>query len=112
MPNKDVEARRLADAHYAVEAGITQIFRIRGSADAEGLSDEPIKLLEINAYTIPSGIMPLHFGPATAIGVTSPSTIIEITPAEFARLQSRELQLPDGWTIADPLPRLSGSNGE
>jgi hypothetical protein len=112
MSNKDAEARKLAEAHYAVEAGITQIFRIKGSDDAEGLSEEPIKLLEVNAYTIPSGIMPLHFGPATAIGVTSPSTIIEITPAEFARLESRELELPQGWTIADLLPRHAGSNGE
>jgi len=68
MTDKEQEARRLAEAHYEMEAGVTQIFRLEGSADAEVRPDEPIKLLEVNEYTIASGIMPLHFGPAPAHG--------------------------------------------
>jgi len=56
--DKDAAACKLAAAHYEVEVGITQIFRLTGTAEAEGLPDEPIKLLEVNENTIPAGIMP------------------------------------------------------
>src|SRR5262245_61525099 len=112
ISNKDAEARRLAEAHYAVETGITHIFRITGSPDAEGRSDEPIKLLEVNEHTVPSGvIVPLHFRPAPSIGVVSSSTIVEVTPQEFAKIRSHELVLPDGWTIGDLIPRKTATNG-
>jgi hypothetical protein len=104
MSEKDLAAQKLAQAHYAIEPGITQIFRIRRADEEESFS-EPIKLLEVNENTIPSGVMPIHFGPAPGIGVTYPSTIVEVTPDEFTRIQSKELLLPFGWTIADPLPK-------
>ncbi|MCI0378944.1 MAG: hypothetical protein L0215_15155 [Gemmataceae bacterium] len=97
--------RKLADAHYRVEQGITHIFRITGAADAESRPEEPIKLLEVNRHTIPTGIMPLHFGPAPAHGIHYPSIIIEVTPAEFQRIKRRELPLPNGWTLGDLLPK-------
>ena len=64
MPTKDEEAMALAQKHYLVEAGMTQIFRITGDAAAEVTPAEPIKLLEVNEYTVPSGILPIHFGPS------------------------------------------------
>lgn len=99
MINKDEQALRLAQAHFAVEAGITRIFRICGSADAELSQEEPIKLLEINRDTIPSGIMPLQFAPSPASGVHFPSVIVEVTPDEFEKLSRHELRLPEGWTL-------------
>jgi hypothetical protein len=110
--DKDAEARKLAAAHYEVEVGITQIFRLTGTAEAEGLPDEPIKLLEVNENTIPAGIMPLGFGPAPTHGIHYPSVIVEVTPDEFQRIQSKELVLPKGWTISDLVPRPPGKNGE
>lgn len=112
MPNKDEEARQLAEAHYQVEPGITHIFRVTGSADAELRANEPIKLLEVNQDTIPSGIMPLQFGPAPAQGFHFPSVIIEVTPEEFAKIQAQELKLPDGWSVGDFLPRPTDNGKE
>src|SRR6202034_1318865 len=57
-------ARELAKKHYEVEAGLTRIFRFTGKAEVENVRTEPIKLLEVNENTVPSGVMPLHFGPA------------------------------------------------
>lgn len=105
MADKDEEARKLAEVHYEVEVGMTQIFRIMGSAEAEVLPNEPIKLLEVNENTIPVGIMPLRFGPAPTYGIHYPSVIVEVTPEEFERIQSKELPLPDGWTISDLVPK-------
>ena len=105
MPSKDVDARILAESHYRVEPGITKIFRIAGSAVVESQPNEPIKLLEVNQYSIPSGVMPLQFDAAPARGIHYPSIIVEVTPEEFGKIQTQELVLPAGWTVSDPIPR-------
>lgn len=105
MSDKDEEARHLAAAHYTVEPGITLIFRLLASATAERKPYEPIKLLEVNEYTIPVGIMPLGFGPAPAHGIHFPSVIVEVTPEEFAKIEADELSLPEGWTVGELLPK-------
>lgn len=102
-------ARRLAEAHYQTDSGITQIFRLRRAKDqAEVKSDEPIKLLEINSNTIPSGIMPLQFDPDLASGVAYPSVIVEITPEEFEALRVGKLKLPNDWKLGNLLPSPNG----
>lgn len=112
MPNKMDEARKLAAAHYEVEAGISQIFRITGHPEAELRSDEPIKLLEVNENSIPSGVMPLHFDALPARGIHFPSVIIEVTPDEFHKIQTHELELPADWTLGDLLPKPDGDHRE
>jgi hypothetical protein len=105
MPNKDEEAKQLAQKHYQIEAGMTSIFRLSGSAEVEVNVYEPIKLLEVNENTIPSGIMPIQFGPAPASGVHFDSIILEVTPDEFQKIHRGELILPNGWTIGEQIPK-------
>lgn len=105
MPAKDIEARELASRHFEVESGLTRVFRISGSPEAEFGPDEPIKLLEVNENTVPAGIMPIQFGPAPAAGLTHASIIVEVTPDEFEQIQRRELVLPHGWQVGDEIPR-------
>jgi hypothetical protein len=104
MWNRDDEARALAAAHYRAESGITDIYRILASAEIESRPDQPIKLLEVNQDTIAAGIMPLEFGPVPAEGVHFPTIIVEVTPAEFESIRSRELRLPQGWELGSLLP--------
>jgi hypothetical protein len=104
MWNRDDEAQQLATAHYGIEAGIRQIFRILTRPDIEAKSDEPIKLLEVNENTIAAGIMPLQFGPVPAKGFHFPTIIVEVTPEEFDRICARELPLPSDWTVGPLLP--------
>jgi hypothetical protein len=111
MPSKDEVAKMLAAKHYSFEAGISRIFRITRSRDAEAKPVEPSKLLEVNAHTIPAGVMPLHFGPVPASGIPYPTVIIEVTPEEFDRIQAQELKLPDGWVIGEELARPAAANG-
>ena len=54
-----------------------------GAAELEVIADEPIKFLEVNAATVPTGVMPLQFGPVPASGIAFSSVIIEVTPDEF-----------------------------
>jgi hypothetical protein len=105
MQSKEDMARLLAEAHYQIEPGVTQIFRIHGTPEAEARANEPIKLLEVNESTVPSGVLPLRFGPLPEQGFHYPSIVVEITPEEFEKLQARELKLPDGWALGDLLPK-------
>jgi len=112
MPTKDEEATVLARKHYELEAGLTQVFRITGTAELELRPVEPIKLLEVNENTVPSGIMPIQFGPSPASGFYYPSIILEVTPDEFQRIQNQELKLPNGWKVGDLIPRPSTEQGQ
>jgi hypothetical protein len=104
IEREDAE-RELAMRHYEIEAGLTQIFRITDKAEAQVVRAQPIKLLEVNANTVECGVMPLHFGPAPASGIPFSSIIIEVTPNEFRKIQSHELNLPEGWEVGEELPR-------
>ena len=104
MSDKDSAAISLAQLHYQFEPGMREIYRLVGDAEAEQDPAEPIKLLEINSDTIPSGILPLGFDAIPASG-NYPSVIIQITPAEFEDVRHGKLQLPAGWKVSpSPLP--------
>lgn len=105
LPAKNDIARKLAKAHFGIEPGITHIFRLQEATERESLATTPIKLLEVNVNTPASGVMPLHFGPAPASGIPYPSIIIEVTPTEYQQIAAKSLQLPDGWTVSEELPR-------
>ena len=105
MPTKDEEANELARKHYQVETGLTQVFRIAGSAEVEVRLNETIMLLEVNENTVASGIMPIQFGPSPASGVNYSSIIVEVTPEEYEKIRNHQLKLPPGWSIGESIPR-------
>ena len=111
MP-KDEEAIDLAQRHYEVEIGVTDIIRFTDHADVELSSTEPIKLLEVNEGTVEAGIVPIYFGPAPEAGIHFPSVIVEVTPDEYRKIQSHELQLPEGWRFPVPIPRAAAAANE
>ncbi len=96
-------ARSLAAAHFRVEEGLVRVFIMR-----TGLEDpsQPIKLLEVNANTFPTGsIEPIPF--SSTQDVPFVTEIAEISPDEFSRLERGDLVLPAGWTLddAEQVPR-------
>lgn len=99
-PDKNEIARTLADAHRRFEPGITRIIRVVG--DSEDDPGEPVKLLEVNPDTSPSGIVPIAFGPLPP-AIPFPSVIIEVTEGEYENLRKGVLSLPDGWQPSDTL---------
>jgi hypothetical protein len=104
MPiTKEEAARVLAEAHFGIEDGLERVFIIRAGIDDPR---EPIKLLEVNANTVPTGsIEAIPFSPSKDIPFVT--EIAEISPEEFSRLERGELALPQGWTLddADDVPR-------
>lgn len=105
VDEKTAVAKELARKHFQAEAGLQKIIRLTGSAEAEVRPVEPIKLLEVNANTVPSGVLPVSFGPAPASGIPYSSIIVEVSPEEFAKIQNRELTLPRGWYLGEELPK-------
>ena len=104
----DDAARRLAEAHYRIEPGISDIYPL-ASGEA---TDRTIRLLEVNADTAPSGtIMPVGFGPHPPSGIPFPSVIVEVTPREFDDLKCGKLTLPHGWTLgSQPFARAAAAS--
>lgn len=90
---KDKTALKLAKAHVNVEPSLLKV--IRFISDQENAVEEPIKLLEINLETSPSGVVPISFGPSPDIPY--PSVIVELTEEEYSNLKKGKLKLPDGW---------------
>ncbi|HUO10240.1 MAG TPA: hypothetical protein VM008_18175 [Phycisphaerae bacterium] len=104
--NKDEAARQLANAHYGLEDGIQEIYRVAGANEND--PNEPIKLLEVNLRTIPSGIMPVYFGPGAAVPYSS--IIIDLTPSEFEQVCKGQLSLPHGWKLQQRIERQTSNN--
>jgi hypothetical protein len=86
----------LIDHHFRIEVGLEHIVIIRGSNFDD--PRDPIKLLEVNANTLPTGsVEPFSFSPTADVPFVT--EIAEITPEEYRRLQQKELALPPGWTL-------------
>jgi len=100
MPTKEQVAGLLARAHLQAEPHIARIVRVPG--DREHEPSDPVKLLEVNPATSPSGIVPVTFSPDPP-SVPFASVVVEVTEDEFARLEKGELSLPDGWSIGPTL---------
>lgn len=94
---KDQAAQELASAHFSVEPGLRQVFRLLAPAQVEADPKEPIKLLEINNSAVPLGIQPVFFGADEQ--TPFPSVVIDITPQEYEHILNGKLQLPNGWEL-------------
>lgn len=97
MGAKDAAARRLIDWHFTVEPELREVYRI--VVDDEESQEEPIRLLEVNAATVPTGsIEPFAFSPTQEIPFKT--VIAEITPEELEWLQLNPGALPKGWDLS------------
>ena len=93
---KDAAAQRLIEWHFRVEPYLSEVYRIL--MDDEDSEDEPIRLLEVNSATVPTGTVETFvFAPSKNIPFKV--AIAEITPEEFQDLLDRPETLPNGWDL-------------
>jgi len=100
MSKKDDIAQVLAKAHRKELSTITRIVRLCGPN--ESADNEPIKLLEVNPDTAPSGIWPIALIPDPP-DIPYGSVVVEVTPDEYNDILANRLPLPHGWTLGDTL---------
>lgn len=98
--DKNATAKELAQAHRNFDSSIERIVRIVSEAESDAA--EPVKLLEVNPSTSPSGILPIAFG-ADPPAIPFPSIIVEVTEDEFERIKAGNLTLPQGWRLGETL---------
>ncbi len=99
MKTKQDIAQELAAAHSGSEDSVIRILRL--TSEREDQDDEPIKLLEVNVETVPSGVMPVYFGPTDDVPFAS--VAVELTGSEYTALRANELELPDNWKLGETL---------
>lgn len=112
MKSVDDEARLLAEKHYQIESGVREIVQLDQQVECELDRGKKIVLLEVNENTVPSGIVPIEFGPAPESGINYPSVIVEVTPEEFEQIKTNELPLPNGWSLGNPISNPLPINGQ
>ena len=77
MITKDAAARRLIQWHFRVEPELREVYRIL--LDDEESQEEPIRLLEVNAATVPTGsVEPFTSSPTKEIPRNSPPTFEDL----------------------------------
>ena len=97
MPSKDDAVKELVEHHFAVEPDLRAVYRIVG--DREQAPDEPIKLLEVNAATVPTGSVEVFtFSPSAEVPYRV--QIAEITPEELEQFRGDPTAVPRGWDLA------------
>jgi hypothetical protein len=100
MGRKDTIALELANAHRNMEPTINRIVRL--ITESESDESEPVKLLEVNPATSPSGIFPIAFA-ADPPTIPYPSVVIEVTEEEFELISTGKLALPFGWHLDETI---------
>ena len=94
--SRHAAARLLIDWHFRVEPELREVYLI--APDEESTQDEPIRLLEVNDATFPTGtIEAFVFSPTDEIPFKT--AIAEITPEEFEFYKANPGALPEGWDL-------------
>ena len=94
--SRHAAARLLIDWHFEVEPELREVYLI--APDEESTQDEPIRLLEVNDATFPTGtIEAFVFSPTDEIPFMT--AIAEITPEELEFFVRNPEALPAGWDI-------------
>jgi hypothetical protein len=97
MIAKDAAALRLIQWHFKVEPELREVYRIL--LNDEESQEEPIRLLEVNAATVPTrSVEPFTFSPTKEIPFRT--VIAEVTPEELASFRSNPKALPKGWSLS------------
>jgi hypothetical protein len=96
MRAKDDAAKALIDWHFEIEPELREVFLVVD--EEEAAPDAPIKLLEVNAATVPTGsVEPFAFAPAGDIPYRV--LVAEITPQELKEFMAFPQRLPRGWDL-------------
>ena len=93
---KDAAALCLIEWHFETEPELRTVYRIL--AEKEDSAAEPIKLLEVNDGTYPTGTVE-PFGFSGTDEIPFRTVIAEITSEEFELLRDDRRAWPEGWDL-------------
>lgn len=95
--DRDSMAAWYASEHLKTDPGITAVYHL-----PEGSDDREIRLVEINRLIgerNDTGMEPIDFGIDFGTETQHKLLVLDVTPEQWKRIQSRELSLPPGWSV-------------
>ena len=95
--NKDDLARWYAGRHLETDPGIRKIYYL-----PTGAPEREIRFLEVNelmAVRESDPVEPIDFGIDIGSGELHKLVVLDVTPGQWERIRTNELQLPEGWSL-------------
>jgi len=95
-------ARWYAKEHLKTDPGIASVHYLPRNAD-----DREIRFVEVNILIGDrnDGVLePIDFGIDTGMDTAHKLLVLDVTPAQWKRIQTRELRLPGNWSLEGAVP--------
>lgn len=97
--DRDLKARWYAREHLKTDPGITAVYYLPRNA-----GEREIRLIEINQLLgdrNDDALEPIDFGVDSGTDHAHTLLVLDVTPEQWERIRSTELNLPAGWTLED-----------
>lgn len=95
--DRDTIARWYAKEHLKTDPGVRSIYYLPANAP-----DREIRLVEVNeliAERDGGDLEPIDFGADVGTETEHRLLVLDVTPAQWERVQESTLPLPEGWTL-------------
>jgi hypothetical protein len=100
--DRDFWASWYADRHLKTDSGTREIFYLPQRAP-----EREIRFVEINDLIADRShdvLEPIDFGVDTGSENAHTLLVLDITPAQWEKIERNELRLPNGWELAGKVP--------
>jgi len=100
--DRDTMADWYAREHLKTAPGIVSVYYLPANAD-----EREIRLIEINQLIGDrnDGILePIDFGVDTGMETAHKLRVLDVTPEQWSRIESHELELPVSWSLDGAVP--------
>src|SRR5438874_1856649 len=100
--NRDGMAAHYARRHLKTDPGIREVYYLPANAP-----DREIRFIEVNEMISDresDPLEPIDFGVDSGTEDAHSLFILDVTPAQWERIQRGELQLPQGWSLDQAIP--------
>lgn len=97
--SRDALARSYANRHLKTDPGIREVYYL--PADAPEREIRFVEVNELIANRDQDPLEPIDFGIETNGETAHRLVVLDVTPAQWEKINRRELPLPQGWTLKD-----------
>ncbi len=100
--DRDAMATWYANEHLSVDPGLQTIYYLRSNAP-----NREIRLLEVNTMMVErtdDALEPIDFGVAVGADEAHTLMVLDVTPAQWQRIEQRRIPLPQGWSLTNAIP--------
>lgn len=100
--DRDAMARWYAKEHLKTDPGIAWVHYLPGNAN-----EREIRFVEVNVLIgerNDEALEPIDFGVDTGMDSAHKLFVVDVTPEQWKRIQTHELELPSTWSLEGAVP--------